>query len=103
MGELKRAAVRIACLSGAAEAAEQVRAGRMQVLEVVKRELIDQLQPGRRSGVLGDGNRPVELDDRRLRQAPELAIEGGDLRPVARLLGVQRSDRCLDDVWAVAA
>ncbi len=52
---------------------------------------------------LGDGDGAVQLDDRRAGEAGELAVEGGDLRPVARLVGVQRGDRRLHDVGPAAA
>ena len=52
---------------------------------------------------LGDRDGPVQLDDRRVGEAGELAVEGGDLGPVARLVGVQRRDRRLHDVRAAAA
>ena len=47
---------------------------------------------------LGDGDRAAQLDDRRAGDPRELAVQRGDLRPVARLVGVQRRDRRLHDV-----
>ena len=52
---------------------------------------------------LGDRDRAGELDHGRAGEARELAVERGDLRPVARLVGVQRGDRRLDDVGPAAA
>ena len=52
---------------------------------------------------LGDRDGPVQLDDRRAGEAGELAVERGDLGPVARLVGVQGRDRRLHDVGAAAA
>ena len=52
---------------------------------------------------LGDRHRAAELDDRRAGEARELAVERGDLRPVARLVGVQRRDRRLQHVRPAAA
>jgi hypothetical protein len=46
-----------------------------------------------RSFGLGDGDGTVQLHDRRGGQAGELAVQGGDLRPVARRLGVLGSVR----------
>ncbi len=45
----------------------------------------DRRSRGAASGpcVLGHGNRPAELDDRRVGEPRKLAVEGGDLRPVA--------------------
>ena len=47
---------------------------------------------------LGDGDGPVQLHDGRASQAGELLIQCGDLRPVARDLGVQRGDGGLQNV-----
>ena len=52
---------------------------------------------------LGDRDGPVQLDDRRVGEAGELAVEHGDVGPVARLVGVQGRDRRLHHVRAAPA
>src|SRR5437763_839966 len=51
---------------------------------------------------LSAGGRPVQLDHRRGGQAGELAVESGDLGPVAWLVDVQGRDRGLDHVGPAA-
>ena len=52
---------------------------------------------------LGDGDRPAQLDDRRVGDAGKLAVEGCDLGPIPRLDGMQTRDRRLHDVRTTAA
>ena len=61
---------------------------------------VDDLEP--RLGPVGhrDGHRAVELDHRRGGQLREPAVEEGDLRPVRRLLVMERRDRSLQLVGA---
>jgi len=47
-----------------------------------------------------DRDSSVQLDDRRVREARELAVEGGDLGPVARLLSRAATRLRLHDVGA---
>src|SRR5207302_9403910 len=99
--ERQRPAVGVASLGRAPEAAQQLCSRRVEVavvLERLAREAVDDLEPDRGPLVLGQRDRSAQLDDRRVRQAAELAVEGGDLGPVTRLLGMQGRDCGLDDV-----
>jgi hypothetical protein len=100
--ELERAFVLRARFVAAAEAAEQVGARGVEVLVVGEVEPVDQGKPCFASVGLGYGDRAVQLHDGRACQPDELPVQGGDLRPVARLLRVQRRDRRLDDVLPAA-
>ena len=51
---------------------------------------------------LGHGDGPVQLDHRRVGEAGQLAVQRGDLGPVAWLVGVQRRDGRLHDVGTAA-
>ena len=75
----------------------------MQVVVVLDDQAVGDVEPGLRAVGLGDRDGSAELDDRRAGEAGKLAIEGGDLHQVARLVGVQRRDRRLHDVRAWAA
>ena len=103
MDQRQRAAVGLAGLRGPTEAAQQLAPGRVQVAVVLEGEAVDDVEPRLRALLLGDRDGPVQLDDRRAGEAGELAVEGGDLGPVAGLVGVQRRDRRLHDVGAPAA
>ena len=75
----------------------------MQVKVVVEADPVHHREAGLRALRLGHRDRAIELDDRRPRAARELAVEGGDLRPVRRILSVERGDRSLQDVGPAAA
>ena len=101
--ELEGAAVGARRLIRAPDALQEVCAGGVEVAVLVQRQSVDDRQSRLRPLRLGDGDRPVELHHRRGRQMRQLAVERGDLRPVAWLLGVQGGDGRLDHVGAVAA
>src|SRR4029450_12076472 len=71
----------------------------MEILVAVQVELIDEVETRFGAFRVCDGDRPVQLDDGGAGQEGELAVERCDLRPVARLLGMQRRDGCLDHIW----
>src|SRR5689334_16009902 len=75
-GQLERTLVRGAGLIGAPDPAQEVGAGRMEVLVVVQRQRVDDPERRLRARDLGDGDRPVQLHDRRAGHAGELAVEG---------------------------
>ncbi len=60
----------------------------MEVLVVVEPERVDDPERRLRAVDLGDGNGAVELDNRRAGEAEQLAVEGGDLCPVDRMVGL---------------
>ena len=74
-----------------AQAPEQLGPGRMEVPVVVEAQPIDDPESGFGAIHLGDGDRPVQLDDRRVGETGELAVavEDGDLKPVALVFGMQ--------------
>jgi hypothetical protein len=65
-------------------------------------DLVHDTQAGQRSFGLGEGDGAVQFDDRCGGQAGEFAVQGRDLRPVARCLGVQGGDRALQRVGPAA-
>ena len=87
----------------ALEPAQQLGPGRVQVAVVVEVEPSTIPSAASAPSGLGDRDGPVELDHRRAGEPGELAVERRDLRPVARLVGVQRRDRRLQDVRPAAA
>ncbi len=89
MSQRQRAAVGVVGLVGSTEAAQQLAPRRVQVAIVLECELIDDAEARLGTIRLGDGDGAVQLDDRRVGEAGELAVEGGDLGPVARLVGMQ--------------
>lgn len=98
VSELSRPLIGVTRLVGPPETPQELGPGRVQVAEVIEAELVDYAQARRRALVLGDGDGPIELHDRRAGQASELAVKPGDLRPVAGHLGVQRRDGGLQDI-----
>ena len=90
-----------------ARAAQQLGARRVQRLvareHAVAEQRLEQREPGRRPLGEPDGDRAVDLDDRRRRDPAERAVELGDLRPVGRLGDVLQGDRGLQLVRAGAA
>ena len=85
----QRPEIRVARLVGPAQAAQQLALGRVQVVVVLQREAIDDLEAGLGTLLLGDRHGAAELHDRRARDACELAVQRGDLRPVTLIVGVQ--------------
>ncbi len=88
-GQVEGPLVRGAGLVGAPQPAEQFGPRRVEVLIVVEREALDQLQGGFGPVHLGHGHGPVELGDRRAGETNELGIEGGDLWPVNGLVHLE--------------
>src|SRR6478736_8317459 len=96
--ELERAAVRLTRLVEPADAPKQVGPCDVEIAVAVEGEPVERGEPGRRRAGLGDGDGPVQLDDGRPGQARELAVQRCYLRTVARLVGMKRGDRRLNDV-----
>ena len=69
MDQRQRAAVGIAGLCSATEAAQQLAPRRVQVAVVVEIEAIDDAEPCLRTLRLGDRDGPVQLNDRRAGEA----------------------------------
>lgn len=82
----------------AAEASQQVGAGRVVVAVVVEFEGVEQGNRSLGSFEFGEGDRAVHRHDRRVRDLLERLVEECDLLPVARLFNVEIGDRGLDDV-----
>ena len=99
--ELQRAGVGGTRIRVATDAAQQLGARGVEVVVAVEVEL-DRSDPAHvRVAGLRNRDRAVERDDGRAGQSRQRSVERRDLRPVARLIGVQRRDRRLDGVWAV--
>ena len=98
----QRPQIGVARLVGAAQTAQQLTLGRMQVVIVVELEAIDDLEAGLGAVLLGDGHGAAELDDRGAGDAAQLAVQGGDLRPITLIVSVQGRDRGLQDVRSAA-
>jgi len=94
----QRAAVGVSGLAHPTKAVKQLAPRRVQVAVVLDDEAIDDGEPRLGAIRFRDGDRPAQLDHRRVGQADELAVAGGDLGPVARLVSVQGRDRRLHDV-----
>src|SRR5689334_22375661 len=99
--EIERSPVRGVGLVPAPEPAEQVGAGRVE--EVVVVEALDRLDEP--ESLLepvceGDGDGAVQLDDGGGREVEKPRVEEGNLRPVDRLVGVERGDCRLQLVGA---
>ena len=75
----------------------------MEVRILVQLQAVDERERGLGVACLGDRGGSVELDDRRARAARELAVQGRELVPVLRVVGVQARDRRLQDVRAATA
>jgi hypothetical protein len=101
--ERERSPVRGAGLLDAVEAAQELRPRCVQVVVLVEVEPFDEREAALDLPCLGQRRRLVQLDDGRARDAGELPVERGELRPVLRLVDVQRRDRRLHDVDAAAA
>jgi hypothetical protein len=67
----------------------------VQVAVVLESEAVDDLEPRLVTLRLGDRDSAIQLDDRRIGEAGELAVKDGDLGPVARLVRMQGRDRRL--------
>jgi hypothetical protein len=72
----------VAGLFGATEAAQQLASRGVQVAIALQGEAIDDVEPVLGPPLLGDRDRPAQLDDRRIGEAGKLSVEGGDLEPV---------------------
>lgn len=89
MRKLKSTLVRGASLGRPGEAAQEIGAGSMEVVVGVQLiEAVDGREPCLRALRSRQRDGSVQLDDRGAGQAGELAVQGGDLRPVALVLGV---------------
>src|SRR5207244_12328355 len=76
VNELEGAVVGRAGVVDAIEPTQQLRARRVQIVVEVELEALDQGERGLDLARLGDGDGPVQLRDRRLRAAGELAVQG---------------------------
>src|SRR5687768_575337 len=81
--------VGLARLFRSTETAEQLAPRRVKVAVVLESEAVDDLEPRLGTMRFGHRNRPAQLDDRRGGEPGQLAVQAGDLRPVARLVGMQ--------------
>src|SRR5438067_12440685 len=95
VSEFERAAVGSAGLVDAREPAQDLGAGRVQVAIVVELEPVEDGKRGLRVACLGGGRGAIELHHRRSGQPGQLPVEGRDLSPVGRLVGVQGGDGSL--------
>jgi hypothetical protein len=75
----------------------------MEVVVLVELEAVDEGKRGLDLARFGDRCGAVQLRDRRSGEPGELAVQGGKLRPVLRLVDVQRGDRRLQHVGTAAA
>lgn len=99
MHKLECALVRRASLRRPAEAEEEIGAGSMEIVVGVElSQSFDRLKACLQALRFRQRDGTVQLDDGRARQPGELTVQRGDLRPVARVLGVQRGDRGLHSV-----
>jgi hypothetical protein len=96
--ELERAFVGGARLLEAVEAAQELGAGRVQVVVLVEFEALDEREGAFGVSRLGHGGGFVQLHDGRAGAPCQLAVEGRELRPVRGVVGVQGGDRCLQRV-----
>ena len=96
--ERERAVVGRPRLLDAVEPAQQLGARGVQVVVAVELEAVHERERALRVARLGHRGGPVELDHGRAGAAGQLAVQRGELRPVRRLLHVQRRDRRLQDV-----
>src|SRR6476469_7195235 len=103
LGELSGAAVCVPRLVGPPKPSQELGPGRMQVAEVVQTKSVDDAQGRLGPFGLGDGDGTIQLNDGRAGKAGQLAVQCGDLRPVARRLGVQGGDGGLQDVGPTTA
>src|SRR5207248_2466009 len=79
---------------------QQLRVRRVQVVVAVELEALDKRERGLDVTRLGQGGGPVQLYHRGAGAAAELAVQLRELRPVLRLVDVQRRDRRLQHVEA---
>ena len=103
MDEPQRAVVGRAGLVDPIEPAQQLRASGVQVVVVLELEALRQREGGLDVARFRDGDRVVQLDDRRAGAAGELAVQGRDLRPILGLFNVQGRQRGLQHVRTPAA
>ncbi len=100
--QLERASVRALRLRLAPHPPEHLRAGGVQVVIGVEVQALDDRERGRGTVELGDGDRAAEFDDGGARHSREALVELRDAIPRPRLLGVQRGDRGLQQIRALA-
>jgi hypothetical protein len=94
--ELECAFVGCAGVFSAFEPAQELAAGRVQIVVVVEFEPLGERECGLNLSCFGEGGGLVELDDGRAGAACELAVEGRELRPVLGLVEVERGDDGLE-------
>jgi hypothetical protein len=75
----------------------------MEVVVLVELEAVDEGERGLDLARFGDRCRTVQFRDRRSCASGELAVQGGKLGPVLRLVDVQRGDRRMQHVGTAAA
>src|SRR5438034_11102920 len=100
--QCQRSTVGITGLFRSAESPQQLTPCRVQVAVVLQWEAVGDLEARLGTLRLGDGDRSVQLHNRGAGEAGQLAIEGGDLWPIAWLIGMQGCDRGLHQVGATA-
>ena len=88
MDELERARVGRARLVEAAQASQELRPRRVEVVVAVEVEIVRQREPGFGVSRFRDGDRVVELDDVRLRETSELLVERREPAPVLGVVEV---------------
>jgi hypothetical protein len=81
---------------GAFEPAQELAAGRVQIVVVLEFEPLGERECGLNLSRFGERGGLVELDDGRAGAACELAVEGRELRPVLGLVEVEGGDGGLE-------
>jgi hypothetical protein len=84
--ELERTVVGRSGVLDPVEPAQQLGAGRVEVVVAVELEGLDERERGLDVAGFGDRDCPVQLGDRRAGDAGELAVQGRELGPVLRLV-----------------
>jgi hypothetical protein len=94
--QLQREAVGGSGLLLAPEPAQELGPGGVEVVVALELERLERREPGLDVACLGDRHRSVQLDHRRAGEGVQLAVQGGDLRPVRRILEMEGGDRGLE-------
>ena len=102
MDELERPRVGDTSLLGTIETPQELRPRRVQVVVAVELETVGDRERGLGVARLGNGNGRLSRR-RRSRSCERAAVQGRELRPVLRLLGVKDGDRRLHHVRTPAA